>query len=153
MLASELDFWLQRLGAQSASVVSSVHLLDAFKRSWYTNRSGDVIFAVNYRNLHWTLLILRADAIIFYDPLSIDIVFYSCEFAEFLCENNLTRNLHQIHPASQGQDSELCGEFTIFFAFSFCVEGKTVVQIEQDLRNCEDKDAAVADWFHSVTLP
>lgn len=129
-------------------IVDSKDLLKAYNSvkpcTWTSN-----VFAVNHNNEHWFVIIFKRGSLYTLDPLNVDIWHYNKSFADFVCKKYMHKYF-EMNKRVQSLSSSLCGIFCLYFVYGFCVEGKTVGELENKLHNVSLNDSLVSRWFEEI---
>ena len=159
MNSSTLSFWLTRMARDSefsyCGIYDSFEVCEALVQSLsYRIQTRDYVYAVNFYNMHWIILVLRSQnykkSLYMFDSLQVDLQHYDAKLARFVNEN-FGQNYFELSIRSQALSSHLCGHFCLYFAFSFCVLHTPLGQIEIKLRNSKHNDVLITNWYSTLS--
>lgn len=116
-------------------------------------RNRDYVFCINFKNLHWFLLILRwneCKTLYLFDSLHVDLQHYNARLAQFV-QDHFGTHFIELRARAQTLSSRLCGHFCLYYAYSFCVAHLPISQIEVRLNEPVNNDALISDWYSSLS--
>ena len=89
-----------------------------------SNKSGE----------HWVLFFFRDSSVDFFDSLGRDIKYYGSVFLDFIA--NFVDNYKQCVKRTQPIESDLCGQYCLYYAFAAC-NGFPMEEIVHNIPNYE----------------
>ena len=83
---------------------------------------------------HWVLFFFKENSVDFFDSLGRDIKYYGSVFLDFI--ENFVTNYKQSLKRTQPIQSDLCGQYCLYYAFAKCI-GLNMEEIINNIPNYE----------------